>query len=107
MSARKTAASSLTSSGRTWSVRPAFGTRTSSAWPPSRRGYTPEDPPVLEARGEPVERKEVGSADRGRGDLDDRVRRRLELRIRRGRAGDVADSAQDDRSHAGCSSSTR
>jgi hypothetical protein len=67
----------------------------------------PEDRAILEAGRQAVEREQIGAADRRRAHLDDRVGRRLELRIRRRRADDVADSAQDDGLHAGCSSSTR
>ena len=66
-----------------------------------------EDGPVLEARGEPVQRKQVGAADASGVDADDRIGLQLQDRIGNLLKEDVSRPAQDDGLHAGCSISTR
>ena len=71
------------------------------------REFVAEDRPVLEAGSQPVKRKEVGAADGGSIDADDRVRLHLQEGIRNLLEADVSRSPQDDSFHAGCSISTR
>ena len=71
------------------------------------RELVPHDRPVLEARDVPVERSEIGAADRRCVDADDCVRPREEHGIRYVLDLDVVRAAKDDGLHAGCSISTR
>jgi len=71
------------------------------------RELVAEDGPVLEARGQPMQREEVGSADGSGLDADDRIRLDLQDGIRNLLQADVSWPAQNDGLHAGCSTSTR
>jgi hypothetical protein len=66
-----------------------------------------EDGPVFEARGQPVQREEVGAADGGGLDADDRIRLELQHGILNLFEVDVSRPTQDDGLQAGCSISTR